>query len=320
MGNDFKSKIDANWKYWEKRTELRIPDAFRESVELPNFLLLSNDETGLEDMNYDLERYFELSKYIAEANYFSNRKKPKVKGERRYQRSFEKQLYLVKFVIAATPVFSRKRIDWKQVCTQWNKAHPNDLYTKETLKSNYYKALQYKDIQRIYLEETEARIIEEVAALFGNAREADPVIDLFKTALRYVEEAEEIQDEVEANIKTIQSMILTHLFVDILRQKKLGPTPEGGYRIEQQSAQFLALGEILIRFFPELLTIQEGEEITWTEKVGQAITTIAQQAAERPEEFIKELISKGEGEYTESLIKALYDIDHEQLYNFIKRS
>jgi len=51
------------------------------------------------------------------------------------------------------------------------------------------------------------------------ARLADPAIALHELALRYVEEAEDIEDDDEADAKLIQAKMLTEQGVSIIRQR-----------------------------------------------------------------------------------------------------
>jgi hypothetical protein len=52
------------------------------------------------------------------------------------------------------------------------------------------------------------------------ARQADPAIALFEMALRYAEEAEEMSDEVEADAKKLQSMMLTERGRLVIRERR----------------------------------------------------------------------------------------------------
>ena len=52
------------------------------------------------------------------------------------------------------------------------------------------------------------------------ARQADPAIALFEMAIRYAEEAEDLDDEKEADVKRLQSMMLTERGVAIINQRK----------------------------------------------------------------------------------------------------
>jgi len=59
------------------------------------------------------------------------------------------------------------------------------------------------------------------------ARRADPAIALFEMAIRYVEEAEELEDETLADIKRIESKMLTERGVAVIQQRKQPqPLPE----------------------------------------------------------------------------------------------
>jgi hypothetical protein len=239
--------LAALWKKWGKTLGKRIPQEARTRLEA-DVEGGPDEDIFLKDLDDQIKEFLEkvvLFEWETDMEkYFSHRKKPKVEGETRYQRSFEKRLYLVRFVLATQSFSPRKRIDWEQVCTQWNKAHPNDLYIKkEVLKVNYYRALAIEDIQRICLEETEAKVMEQLVELFGDARKAAPIIDSFKRALRYAEEAEDIEDETEADLKKRQSMELTHQAVAIIKQqleqprKKLRAKEAQNERTHQETGQ-----------------------------------------------------------------------------------
>jgi len=59
------------------------------------------------------------------------------------------------------------------------------------------------------------------------ARQADPALGLFEMALRYAEEAEDIEDDVEADAKRLQSKMLTERGVAIIKQRmQPQPLPE----------------------------------------------------------------------------------------------
>ncbi len=53
-----------------------------------------------------------------------------------------------------------------------------------------------------------------------NARNADPAIALFEMAVSYAEEAEDTEDEAEADILKVKSMMLTERGVAIIRERK----------------------------------------------------------------------------------------------------
>tara|TARA_Y100000310_G_scaffold317685_1_gene370817 strand:+ start:567 stop:1262 length:696 start_codon:yes stop_codon:yes gene_type:complete len=108
-----------------------------------------------------LTQYFEIEVPMYELlGYFSSRKKPNRSASgKRSQRCFEKRLYLVKFVMDRRLAIAnwkrksfalRKRISWKQVCAEWNKAHPHDPMTPAVLKVGYYRAIAEEGIQRAY--------------------------------------------------------------------------------------------------------------------------------------------------------------------------
>jgi len=104
------------------------------------------------------EEFFERLDLL---EYFSSRKKPKGSTpKKRYQRCFEKELYIVSFVILKLKPYildvketfiSRPRADWKQLRDEWNKAHPFDRMSPEVLKVRYFRAIAKPDIQDAYI-------------------------------------------------------------------------------------------------------------------------------------------------------------------------
>lgn len=59
------------------------------------------------------------------------------------------------------------------------------------------------------------------------AKEVNPAIGLLDMAIRYAEEAEDIEDEIESDLKKQQSKILTHDYIIAMRQR-MNPVPEEG--------------------------------------------------------------------------------------------
>jgi len=58
------------------------------------------------------------------------------------------------------------------------------------------------------------------------AKKADPAIALFEMAIRYAEQAKEVEDEKEADVLKLQSMMLTERCVAIIEQRRQPVTPE----------------------------------------------------------------------------------------------
>ena len=56
------------------------------------------------------------------------------------------------------------------------------------------------------------------------AKTADPALELFEMAVRYAEEAEEIEDEVAKDLKNFQSMMLVETGVRMVKQR-MQPAP-----------------------------------------------------------------------------------------------
>jgi len=107
-----------------------------------------------------MEAYFEKTKLV---EYFSSRKQTNSLGTgKRYQKCFDKRLYLVEFLLIPRlgahynnmktwPLGLHGQIDWRQACAQWNKAHPYDQMRPADLKSRYYHAIAEEGIQQEFL-------------------------------------------------------------------------------------------------------------------------------------------------------------------------
>ena len=58
------------------------------------------------------------------------------------------------------------------------------------------------------------------------ARQADPALGLMEMALRYIEEADDIEDDNDANVKIIQAWMLKERAISIIKQRQLPPRQE----------------------------------------------------------------------------------------------
>jgi hypothetical protein len=58
------------------------------------------------------------------------------------------------------------------------------------------------------------------------AREADPALALFEMGVRYAEEAEDMEDENDADLKKVQSMMLIEQGISLIEQRR-HPVPQG---------------------------------------------------------------------------------------------
>jgi len=114
----------------------------------------------LEDYESLLEEYLSIAKSLAVSCYFPSAENARNRSKRRYERPFQRRLYLVCFVIGQQ-ISSRKqrnrirkRINWKATSEAWNEAHPNDPVTPKVLKSTFYRAIQEDALQREFQRKT----------------------------------------------------------------------------------------------------------------------------------------------------------------------
>lgn len=115
-----------------------------------------------------------------------------------------------KYTISLRPMTKNKRQELA------NLAMFSAAYGRLPLQYNLENVLQVEDPDKV----VRALEIEE-------ARKADPAIGMFEMAVRYAEEALEIEDEKLSDIKKIQSKMLTERGVALIKERKMpAPLPE----------------------------------------------------------------------------------------------
>ena len=157
MRKDFEEREAAIWVKWERKWGRPIPQGFRERFKQNIEKTPGEEGIYLDDLDGLLRESFEMFELL---DYFANRKKAKGSASgKRYQRCFEKRLYLVEFVMDRRLTIAnwnrrsfalRKRINWRELCEEWNKSHPNDPMSPEVLKVRYYRAIAEEDVKREY--------------------------------------------------------------------------------------------------------------------------------------------------------------------------
>ncbi len=159
MKRDSERLKRAIWVKAEKRLGIAVPPESRANFE--ENLGYHNEDTALEDFEATLDDFCRSAELLCLSEYFSDRKGPKeaVIGKR-YQKCFEKSLYLVEFVMDRRPLRKHAltfldalkggRINWKRVRAEWNEANPHDPMSPGVLKVRYYRAIAAEDIQREY--------------------------------------------------------------------------------------------------------------------------------------------------------------------------
>ena len=177
MKEDFEKDKGAIWARWEKAQGMPLSQDFREGLEATVEVIAGEEDIALQDLDGLIGDFFEHAAPLIQ--YFSSRKKPKNPiPKKRYQRCFEKRLYLVEFVMwrhlievdqmianrGRESINWRKRINWKQMCVEWNEAHPNDHMSLEVLKVRYYRAIAEAAIQQEYIERSFIRVPMNVGA------------------------------------------------------------------------------------------------------------------------------------------------------------
>ena len=103
-------------------------------------------------------------------------------------------------------------------CQLVTKSKKQELANLAMFMSAYGRLPLKYNLENILMADDPDGIISELE--IEEARKADPAIALFEMALRYAEEAEEIEDEKDADVRRIQSKMLTERGVAIIKQRK----------------------------------------------------------------------------------------------------
>lgn len=274
MNKDLEKKKDAVWKQWESKLGKRILPNVRARFEA-DLETDIDEEVYVADLDDLMKENLEKFKLLFdEREYFSHRKKPNVTSTKRYQRCFERRVYLVKFIMGRNlATHNSKRINWKQLCIDWNEAHPNDTFHPKVIKVRYYRALAEPEIRKIYFEETIARELEKLVEFFGDALKAAPVIDLVNMALRDIDEADQMENDDEANAKYLHSRETLARAVALIRQEKVNKVRE--FQATQERGIQAAMGAIpelkdfSIKSLADLVTVDFQGFITLIQKGGR---------------------------------------------------
>ena len=153
MSTNFEQRKQTVWARAQKDLGFYAPPEVREAIDI---------EAGPVRDSEDLEYYkgtvillLHIAKLQAivghlppQRNNSNNRSKSKPRP-----RALRKRLYLVEFVIdhqlavKSRKKTSRRRINWKQICNEWNDAHSYDPMTPPVLKATYYRAAADKYVQ-----------------------------------------------------------------------------------------------------------------------------------------------------------------------------
>lgn len=165
MRKDFEKGKSAIWARWEKTLGKRIPPKARALIETDVEIIPGDEDVALNDLDGLIQEFFrkyEAFKEFEVMEYFSSRKKIRSSvSKKRYKRCFEKRLYLVEFIMRRRLTIDnwerrsfalRRRINWKQMCGEWNEVHPNDHMSPAGFKVRYYRAIAEEDIQREYFD------------------------------------------------------------------------------------------------------------------------------------------------------------------------
>lgn len=150
---DWEECKQAVWQKVQSELHFYAPRKVKEQIEKNAGAV--HDEVGLEDYEGTVRDFMQVAKLCYESHYFNSHRSNTSHPKKRYQRCFQKQLYVVDFVMSQRfPVVNgqvrppSKRINWKQTCEAWNRAHPNDPMSLDVLKVKFYRALASEDVKQ----------------------------------------------------------------------------------------------------------------------------------------------------------------------------
>ncbi len=153
-------------RMWERRQKAfgeRIPEAFRNLAE--SFLFPGGiyELSNVKDLEGEVPGYLNFYT-LGASNNTSRLPQPLTDTKKKTPKLFERRFRLVEFVadrvlnmfnLAYQKFSPHKRIKWRPLCDEWNKAHPYDPMVPVTLKGEYYHAIAEEDIKQEYFNKKE---------------------------------------------------------------------------------------------------------------------------------------------------------------------
>lgn len=155
--------IDRVWREKGRKYGFSCPPLLRRLVDPDRYFMgYQDDDMEQEDFAGAVDEFFStqlpiILRFAAEsASALASQPADKADGQssdkRVYQKCFERRLRIFAFVAerALPPLgvlggdfsIAPKRMPWRQLCAQWNKAYPHDPMTPELLRVAYWRAKQ----------------------------------------------------------------------------------------------------------------------------------------------------------------------------------
>jgi hypothetical protein len=174
----------ARWVSYERKHNITVPERLRNYIESESGVGLHDEDIDLVDLEGTIASYMRACEiyadYVLERRKYQAENKPEDGSQKRtYRRPLEKRLYLVEFVTRKVLGFHNlidrsftphRRIGWKKLAASWNKKHPYDTMTPDRLRTEFYRIIRDKSVQREFFDRQDKEFVEFAKAMKESAK------------------------------------------------------------------------------------------------------------------------------------------------------
>jgi len=170
---EFRKKLDVVWRKKESEHDVgRVPSELRRMLEKRCLGVDHGSAVDLRDFEEDVDSFLrdeypvivllvQMQAATPQAEALPDSVKLRER-QRIYQKPFRRRLQILDFVAQRWVPFAYllqreldtagRRIDWKNVCAEWNKAHPYDTMAREHLRVMYARATRERYLRETYFD------------------------------------------------------------------------------------------------------------------------------------------------------------------------
>lgn len=187
-------EIDNIFREAEKTYTFKLRRGLFKDLIMAGFEPMGDKEIDSEDLKGLIEDNINKAVAFMKENQNTNANNPAISqsktNTRRRAYAFERRLYLVNFVltesrsldldfiISKTFSSSRRRIDWTQICTAWNKLHPP--MRPDTMKGDFYHYIKENELESEFFSRKEREFRVSFAPVFKDLGQR---IELFREVI-----------------------------------------------------------------------------------------------------------------------------------------
>lgn len=177
---EFEKRKRTIWSQWENNNNgVRVPDNVCAIVERTANIDWAGrddiDEEAIECLRGSINDFMKVA--LAYSEYCQRRTVqhqpeagPEADVRKVYRKPLERRLYLVEFVAERVITFRNlinrsfiphhRRIPWKKFAEVWNKTHLYNTFTADHLRTEFYRIIRDRRVQREYFDRREKEFIE----------------------------------------------------------------------------------------------------------------------------------------------------------------